>query len=190
MRALIKSSCAPEAVVPAHGEHHKQQPPRSGKKAPPPRQVNCKILKNIGHTCFKTVAIRAPGMHIIPAALSCCSSIFWDFHSSQTWGSPCQAPQPVQDCIPHQLPNPPSHRIHLGMMLWPYRGCANMMQPMPRSSSFPQVFIYSLPCILCLQIFLLAGGIPREGCSSSCGSLLFHLFLSHTELFVWITAQN
>lgn len=66
-------------------------------------------------------------------------------------------------------------------MLRPDTGPAKMTQPKPRSSLCPRVFIYSLPCVLCLQIFLLAGGIPREGCSSPCGSLLFCLFFCLTR---------
>lgn len=133
--------------------------------------------KNIGHSCFRMVAAGAAGMHIVPAAAFSVAA------TAARAGVPCQPPQPGQHCIPQQLPSP-RPRTHPGTMLRPHRGRAKMMQPVPRSSSSPQAFIYSLPCILCLQTFLLAGGTPREGCSSPCGSLLFCLFVSHTELFV------
>lgn len=142
MRALIKSSHAPEAAVPAHGEHQKQQLPRSGKKLQhpsPTQESELQNPKNIGHPCSRMVAVGAPGVHILPGG------------PSQTWGSLPAPPRsnPASHCIfPTLQPqNPPR------TMLWPLMGHTKMMQPMPRSSSFPHVFIYSLPCILCLQIF-------------------------------------
>lgn len=60
-----------------------------------------------------------------------------------------------------------------------------MMQPMPRSSSFPQVFIYSLPCILCLQIFLLQEGFLRRLLQPVWKSFILVVSVSH-----WIVGLN
>lgn len=138
-----KPLCAPKAE-PAHGEHHKQQLPRSCKKLQHPlTEVNeLQKPKNPGPTCFRSVAMGAQG----------CTSFL----------QPCPAAAAfsVASTAAPQAQNPPRGDAPAS------QGQAKVMQPMPRSPLFPQVFIYSLPCILCLQIFLLAGGIPRKGCSA------------------------
>lgn len=169
MRALIKPSCAPKAAVPAHGEHQKQQLTRSGKKLqhPPTQPTQVSELqnpKNIGHSCFRSTR----------DAHHSCSPVLLQQHF--LWLLPSQSSR-----ASHITPSPPALNPPRNDALASQGPCRNdaTSATLFLASS---MFIYSLPCILCLQIFLLAGGIPREGCSSPCGSLLFCLFLSHTEL--------
>lgn len=67
-----------------------------------PRWMNCKILK----------ILLPPASGAWLSEHQGCTSLlqlhFCAFHSSsKTWGSPARPPQPIQHCIPQQLPSPP-----------------------------------------------------------------------------------
>lgn len=116
----------------------------------------------------------------VQQAVSCWSSIYCGFpSSSQTWGvPPSQAPCSQPSITPPSAipPNPPTERQSSC-----YIGNAKMMQSTPSSFSFPQAFIYSLPWILRLQIFLLREGFlvkvapaHMEGSSSTCFCIILN----------------
>lgn len=84
-------------------------------------------------------------------AVSCWSSVYCGFHSSsQTRGVPPPGKRPAASPALHPASAVPAQS---GC----YIGNAKMMQSTPHFS-FPQAFIYSLPSILCLQMFLLREG--------------------------------
>lgn len=171
IRVLIKKTLnnkrpthAPNAVVLADSEHQKQQILRSGQQLPaaahPPRWGIGKILKEI----LKIPVPPAPHLSGQPfqQAFSCRSSIYWGFPAeARPEGSPLtNTPKPPQQC-PHigcLLPPVPA-REHQPSC---YTGNAIVIQLELYSFSFLQAFIYSVPCILHLQVFLLQEGFLAE----------------------------
>lgn len=149
----------------------------------PPRRVNCKILK-----ILKTLATAASGSWL--SEHQGCTSFLQPCPAAAAFS--VASPQPVQHCIPHQLPAL-QHWTHPGTMLWPHRDHAKMMQPVPRSSSFPQCLFIACPvfcaCRSCSwqQGFLgKAAPAPVEVFYSACFCLTLNcLFESKLSIFLY-----
>lgn len=108
--------------------------------------------KNNGHTCSTVRCYQSTqGSTSLQQGISWWSSTHCAFHSSrQTQGVPSlQAPHRLPSTAPCiSGPGTPTTKSTSRMLN------VKMTQSMPHSFSFPQAFIYSLPCILHLQIFL------------------------------------
>lgn len=147
---------------------------KSSSSYSPTKASNLQNPKNTGHTCSTFPAIRAPGAaHHFPLE----QHLLWLPQQQPDPQDPTltSVPQPAQHCTPHQLSQNAYHQIHPGNASLAVTQVMQKWCNQRRTFSFPQAFIYSLPCVLRLQIFLLREGFLVKAAPDRIGSLFIPL---------------